>query len=255
MTLSKQQRVGILVAVALVMLLALALTDPISQPQDYHRFADATARLGIANALNVLSNLTFLLVGAMGIWFLAGRSSVFIEPVERLPFLIFFLGVALTCFGSGYYHLAPNNDRLVWDRLPMTIGFTALFAAILGERVSLRIAVKALPLFMLAGLGSVFYWIWTEHAGRGDLRPYLFVQFFPLVAIPLLVALFPPRYTRGADIVPVVGFYLLAKVLETYDAAIFAATRNTLSGHTLKHLAAAVAVWFVLRMLQRRQPI
>ena len=255
MTLSHRLRVGILLGVALAMLLALALSSPLAQPREYHRFADATSRFGISNALNVLSNLAFLVVGVLGIWSLAGRDVLFIEPAERLPYLVLFFGVALTCFGSGYYHLAPDNDRLVWDRLPMTIGFSALFAAILGERVNLRAALRALPLFMLAGLGSVFYWIWTEHAGRGDLRPYIFVQFFPLIAIPLLVALFPPRYTRGADIVPVIGFYLVAKIFEIFDAPIFAATRHTLSGHSLKHLAAAVAVWLVLRMLQKRQPL
>jgi hypothetical protein len=136
----------------------------------------------------------------------------------------------------------------------MTIGFTALFAAHLGERVSISAGLRALPVFLLVGAGSVGYWIWTENAGRGDLRPYLFVQFFSILAIPLLILLFPARYTRAADFAWVIGFYLLAKVLEVYDAAILSSTRNLVSGHTLKHLAAAAAVWFVLRMLQKRQP-
>ncbi|MEO6119748.1 MAG: hypothetical protein ABIP12_03585 [Terriglobales bacterium] len=248
-------RVATLIALAIVMALALAFSPRIPQPQEYHRFADQRALIGIANALNVLSNLAFLAVGAAGIWFVASRRGVYLDPIERLPYLIFFIGVALTCFGSGYYHLAPDNARLVWDRLPMTIGFTALFAAILGERVDQRFALRALPLFMLAGLGSVLYWIWTENAGHGDLRPYVFVQAFPVIAIPLLVALFPPRYNRGADVFYVVAFYVLAKSLEAFDAEILTATANLASGHSLKHLAAAVAVWFVLRMLQKRQPV
>lgn len=255
MNFTHSQRVAVLIAVALVMALALALSSRIPQPQEYHRFADQRDLLGVSHALDTLSNLGFLFVGAWGLWVLAGGGGVFLEPIERLPYLIFFFGVALTCFGSGYYHLAPDNDRLVWDRLPMTIGFTALFAAILGERVSLRAALRILPVFMLLGAATVLYWIWTERAGRGDLRPYLFVQFFPVITIPLLLAIFPPRYTRGADVVWVIAFYVLAKVLETFDAAIFAATANLVSGHTLKHLAAAVAVWFVLRMLQKRQPV
>ena len=255
MTLSRQQRIAGMIAAALVFLVALALAPRLPQPQEYHRFADQRAIWGIANGLNVLSNLAFLVVGAWGMGFLTGRRGTFIDSIERLPYLIFFFGVALTCFGSGYYHLAPDNERLVWDRLPMTIGFTALFAAILGERVGLKPALRLLPLFMLAGLGSVFYWIWTEHAGRGDLRPYLFVQFFPIIAIPLLIALFPPRYNRAVDLAYVVAFYVLAKVLEGYDNQVNAATANLVSGHTLKHLAAAVAVWFALRMLQKREPV
>lgn len=251
---TRTHRIGILIALALVMAIALALSPHIPQPQEYHRFADQRALFGIANALDVLSNLPFLLVGAAGIWFVASRRGLFLDPLERLPYLIFFAGVALTCFGSGYYHLAPDNARLVWDRLPMTIGFTALFAAILGERVNFRFALRGLPLFMLAGAASVVYWIWTEDAGHGDLRPYLFVQFFPVVAIPLLLALFPPRYNRAIDLAYVVGFYVLAKFLEAFDAAVLAATGKVVSGHTLKHLAAAVAVWFVLRMLQKREP-
>lgn len=252
---TRRQRIGILIALAVVLLVALALTPPLPQPQDYHRFADQRTIIGVPHALNVLSNLAFLMVGGAGLSFLIGRRGVFLDPLERLPYLILFLGVALTCFGSGYYHLAPDNHRLVWDRLPMTIGFTALFAAILGERVSLRGALRGLPIFMLGGLGSVLFWIYTESAGRGDLRPYVFVQFYPVIAIPLMVALFPPLYNRGFDVFWVVGFYVLAKILELADAAIFAASGNLVSGHALKHLAAAVAVWFVLRMLQKRQSV
>ncbi len=252
---TSRQRIAILIAVAGLIVVALALSPRIPQAQEYHQFADQRALLGIANALNVLSNLALLLVGAAGLWFLTGHRGVFLEPSERLPYFIFFVGVALTCFGSGYYHLAPDDHRLVWDRLPMTIGFTALFAAILGERVGLRAGLRGLPIFLLVGLASVLYWIWTEDAGHGDLRPYLFVQLFPVVAIPLLVVLFPPRYTRGADLAWVVAFYVLAKILETFDAAVFSLTGHLASGHTLKHLAAAVAVWFVLRMLQKRQGV
>ncbi|HUR36331.1 MAG TPA: hypothetical protein VM009_00845 [Terriglobales bacterium] len=248
------QRLTILLFVAIAVMVAVALSPRVSQPLAYHHFADTRALLGVPNALNVLSNLPFLIVGAWGTWFLIGRRGAFVEPIEHLPYLIFFLGVALTCFGSGYYHLAPDNDRLVWDRLPMTIAFTALFAALLGERVGIIAGLRALPIFLLVGASSVGYWIWTEHVGRGDLRPYLFVQFFPILAIPLLISLFPPRYTRALDFSYVIGFYLLAKVLEFSDAAIFTATRNLVSGHSLKHLAAAVAVWFVLRMLEKRQP-
>jgi len=66
-------------------------------------------------------------------------------------------------------------------------------------------------------------------------------------------AVLPQRYTRGSDLAIVVGFYALAKVLETFDTPIFAAGR-IVSGHTLKHLAAAAAGYCILRMLQSADP-
>lgn len=244
----------VLVAAALLAAAALAFVPAIPQAQEYMRFADQRPWLGIPNAQNVLSNVGFLIVGLWGMAFVAATRRAFAAPIERLPYLIFFFGVALTCFGSAYFHLAPGNATLVWDRLPMTIAFTALFAALLGERTSVRLGLISLPLFMLAGLGSVLYWIATENAGHGDLRPYFFVQFFPLIGIPLLLWLFPPRYTRGADIFLVIAGYGVAKFCEGYDAAIFSATRQLVGGHALKHLVAAVAIGFVVRMLQRREP-
>lgn len=254
MTLTPRQGSGLLLVLAAVCALALAFTPPIAQPAEYHQFADQRALAGINNAGNVLSNVGFLVVGVWGVWFVAGNHGAFADPIERLPYLIFFVGVALTCFGSSYYHLAPDNGRLVWDRLPMTVGFTALYAAVLGERVSLRFAMRALPVFLLVGMASVLYWGWSENAGRGDLRPYLFVQFFPVLTIPLLLWFFPARYTHRGHLLLAVAIYGGAKLFEVVDAGIFAATR-VISGHSLKHLAAAVAIYFVLRMLQEREPV
>lgn len=245
---------AILVGAAVLAAVALAMVPPMHQPVAYMRFADQRTWLGIANAQNVLSNIGFLAVGLWGMACVAGSGRAFAVPRERLPYLIFFLGVTLTCFGSAYFHLAPTNESLVWDRLPMTVAFTALFAALLGERTSVRTGLISLPLFLLAGAGSVFYWIATENAGRGDLRPYLFVQFFPIIGIPLLYWLFPPRYTRSADIFWVIAGYVVAKLCEGYDAAIYAATGHLVGGHALKHVVAAMAIGFVLRMLQRREP-
>jgi hypothetical protein len=254
MKLTRAQALGLLTAAAVVAAVALALAPRIPQPLEYMRFADERTLIGVPNAQNVLSNLGFLLVGLWGMAAVAARRGTFAESVERLPYLIFFLGVTLTCFGSAYFHSAPSHATLVWDRLPMTIAFTALFAALLGERTSVRLGLVCLPVFMLAGLGSVLYWIASENAGRGDLRPYIFVQYFPLLGIPLLFALFRPRYTRGADIFLVIAFYIVAKLCEGFDRAIYAASANLVGGHALKHIFAAVGVWFVLRMLEKREP-
>jgi hypothetical protein len=136
----------------------------------------------------------------------------------------------------------------------MTLGFMSLFAAMIAERVDLRVGLWLLGPLLLAGLGSVLYWHWTELAGAGDLRPYAAVQFFPIVAIPLMLLLFPPRYTGGGAIVIALVWYGLAKLFEEFDGPIYELTRHIISGHSLKHLAAAASAWWLLRMLQRRDP-
>src|SRR5262249_54819854 len=113
-----------------------------------------------------------------------------------------------------------------------------------------RTGLWLLPVLVAAGLASVLYWHFTEQAGHGDLRPYYLVQIVPMVTIPLML-LFPSRYTRTGDLFIVVGLYALAKVFEFRDGPIFA-WGELISGHTLKHLMAALAAYVVLRMLQKR---
>ncbi|MBI4735646.1 MAG: alkaline phytoceramidase [candidate division NC10 bacterium] len=230
---------------------------PIPQSQDYHRFADQRAFLGIPNFLNVISNAAFLLVGAMGLSFLwrrrgSGPESSFAEGSEQWPYVIFFLGVALTGLGSGYYHLAPDNARLVWDRAPMSVAFMSILAALATERISVKAGRLSLFPLVAAGIGSVWYWRLTELGGRGDLRPYIIVQFYPTVAIPLIMLLFPSRYSRSADLLGAGATYGVAKAFEAADAQVFAVGRIA-SGHTLKHITAALATYLILRMLWRRR--
>jgi hypothetical protein len=248
----------VLAGTLLAATVALFLLPRISQDPAYHNFADQRALLGIPNCLNVISNAPFLIVGVWGIFVVMARAgareSRFIDPRERWPYLIFFVGVALTAFGSSYYHLQPANDRLVWDRLPMTIGFMALVAAVISERVNIKAGLLLLAPLLAVGIGSVLYWNITETAGRGDLRPYALVQFGSLLAILLLIGLQPPIYSRGSDFVVSLAIYALAKVFEATDRQIFA-LGHIVSGHTLKHLAAAVSAYWILRMLQLRTPI
>jgi hypothetical protein len=156
----------------------------------------------------------------------------------------------LTAIGSSYYHLAPDNARLVWDRLPMTIVFMALVAAMIEERISVRAGLWLLPFLLAIGVFSVWQWYWSELRGAGDLRFYAAVQVYSALVL-LLVLLFPTNYTRGGDLGVVVLFYVLAKLLETFDTQIFA-LGHIVSGHTLKHLAAAMAGYWILRMLRKR---
>jgi hypothetical protein len=206
----------------------------------------------------VTSNIPFIVIGVWGIVFLArARSKMypsrFLDRRESWPYLFVFFGLLLTGFGSSYYHLDPNNARLVWDRLPMTITFMAMVSAVLAERIDLRLGLYMLPILLLVGIASVLQWQWSETRGIGDLRFYAAVQAYSMMVI--LLALFLPRpYTRSSYLGLVAGFYALAKALEFFDVPIFNAL-GIVSGHTLKHLAASAAGFCILRMLQEREPV
>jgi len=255
---SQRTSVTLLLTLTAAVAMIFLLLPRIPQPEAYHLFADRRSLLGIPNFGDVASNLPFAVVGIWGLIFLLRPCSNqgtgrFLEPAERSPYLFVFVGLLLTAFGSSYYHLSPNNSRRGWDRLPMTIAFMSMVAAIIAERISLQVGLCLLPILVLVGMGSVLQWYASEMRGSGDLRFYAAVLVFS--ALVLLLALFlPQRYTRGSDLAIVVGFYALAKVLEALDKPIFA-VGHIVSGHTLKHLAAAAAGYYILRMLQKRRCI
>lgn len=237
-------RHAVLGGVALVPLAVLMALDPIAQDVAYHGFADTRRLFGIPNFFDVVSNLPFLLVGAAGVSFCLRHDC---GPV-RGAWVVLFAGIGLVGFGSAYYHWSPGNGPLVWDRLPMTVGFMGLLAALLGEYVSRRLGARLLLPLIVAGIGSVLYWHWTA-----DLRPYLWVQFAPLLMLPCILALFRSRYTHGWFLLVAFVLYGLAKVAEGYDAAVFGATGGLVSGHTVKHLLAAAGCYSLLLMLKRRR--
>jgi hypothetical protein len=203
---------------------------------------------GVPNFWNVLSNVPFLIFGAMGITEVARRKSL---PLKKI-YLIFFAGTCLVAVGSGHYHLAPSNGTLVWDRLPMAIVFMAFFSIILAEYVDARIGrLSFIPLEVL-GVGSVVYWHLTEVAGRGDLRPYIITQFLPIILIPLILVFFPSRLWHTRLLWAVIGTYMLAKLLELFDVQLFGMLGQAISGHSLKHVAAAMGTYLFLLALRRR---
>jgi hypothetical protein len=244
---------AVLASAAVAGAAALALPR-IPQDPAYHAFADARAWAGVPHAADVLSSLLFAAVGVAGLLGVAGGRARFSDRRERAVWLAFFASVALVGPGSAFFHLAPSNATLVWDRLPMAAGFCALLAAIVAERMGPAAGARSLVPLVAAGVLSVVYWHLTEARGAGDLRPYAFVQFYPLVAVPLLFALFPARYTRRADWLVALGLYAAAKVAEAGDAPVFRAT-GFVSGHTLKHVLAAAGIAVLVRMLVRRAPI
>lgn len=229
---------------AVPLALMMALFDPIRQDPAYHLFADVRSYCGVSNFLNTASNLPYLIFGAIGFAFCLKNE----VPGAALSWSVFFLGVGSVFLGSSYYHWAPNNATLVWDRLPMTIAFMGLFAALLAEHMAASLERTLLVPAIAVGIASVAWWAYVD-----DLRFYGWVQFAPLLAIPFVLVAWPGRYSHRKYLLYGLGFYALAKVAEFYDREIFALTSQALSGHTLKHLVSSVAAWCVFRMLQLRK--
>ena len=220
-------------------LAALLLLPPILQDQGYHQFADVRVLFGIPNMWNVISNLPFVVIGAVGL----------MRCRDDAATVMIFFGILLTGVGSSYYHWSPNDDTLFWDRLPMALAFMAILATVLAERLSARAGAILLWPLLAIGVFSLLVWRWN-----GDLRLYGWVQFFPLLALPLMLLLLPPQYTGTLYWIAAAALYALAKVLEHFDDAIYS-IGHFVSGHTLKHLVAAAACLVVLRYFQTRRMI
>jgi hypothetical protein len=245
-------RTGYVIAFTLLCVVAAFVVPPMAQPLDYHDFVDRRAWFGIANFDDVASNISFLVAGVAGLVVVIRRETRFEYGYERVAYAVFFIGMLLTAFGSSYYHLTPDNERLFWDRLPMTIAFMSLIATQVSERVNVRAGLYMLVPMLILGAASVVYWRATERAGAGNVMPYGILQGYSIVILLLATVLLPSRYTRGNDFYWVFAWYVAAKLLELFDRQIFA-LGGLVSGHTLKHLAAGIAGLVVCRMLVRRE--
>ncbi|MBE9504393.1 MAG: hypothetical protein IME96_09480 [Proteobacteria bacterium] len=199
--------------------------------------------------MNVLSNIPFVIVGLMGIVIVGHIIMEWENVIILLSYLTFFAGLFLTGFGSAWYHLKPTNETLVWDRLPMTIAFAGFFCSVVSELVNPIAGIILLIPLLLLGFFSVVYWIWTERRGRGDLRLYVLVQFLPMLLIPMIMVMYDAPEGYIPYIVALLIFYLIAKVFELFDSVIYS-WRHFISGHTLKHLIAAVGAFCLLLLLQ-----
>ena len=224
-------------------LVAWTLLPTVTQNQAYHAFADQRAWLGVPRAADVLSNLAFAVVGVYGLARLAARDRVRLPSATEAGLACIALGFLFTAFGSGWYHLAPSDATLVWDRLPMTLAFAGVLGTAIAQRIGQNVARVALAVLFELGVISVFYWKFS-----GDLSLYLLLQFGGIAA--LLAILLATR--RGDDPFPwwwLVGWYSLSKVLELADRTVWDATGGLVGGHALKHLAAAIAGAGLLRPL------
>jgi hypothetical protein len=221
---------ALLLAMALAAAAGLWVAGPLRQDAAYHVFADRRTLLGIPNAMDVLSNLPIGLAGVFGLC---------LPAVRRTPWaLVAAVGLILTGAGSGYYHHTPDSQRLFWDRLPLTLVLTGFFAGVFADRTGRDILLPAVAL----GALSVVFWRYTD-----DLRPYAFVQYFPMLALPVLLLRCEGRAIPTRRLVTVLVLYALAKVGELTDQRIFDLTQQVVSGHTLKHLLAGAAGLAIVR--------
>ncbi len=225
-------RLKLLSGLAAFVCLSFLVSQPIGQPLDYHQFADQRPALDIANAANVLSNLPFILVGMLGLVWMRRKPEL--VSAVRAGYVTFFAGLILTGVGSGYYHLAPDNQTLIWDRLAMTVCFAGLVALIIAERIDPRTGGVALPCLLITGVATVVYWGWVD-----DLRPYLLFQFGAMLLLPVMILRTRGPGTRWLWFALLC--YLVAKVTEMTDAHVYDLTDQLISGHSLKHVAASMS--------------
>jgi hypothetical protein len=234
---------GVAVA-ALLVVVATLIFPAVPQPEGYWPFADQRTLLGTPNALDVLSNAAFAVVGAFGLWRTLRRDA-HADARDRAAWLVLFGAVAATSVGSAYFHLAPSDGRLVWDRLPMAAGFMAIAALLVGERFGPAAGRRLLPWLVAGGIATVAWWSF-----RGNLLPYLVVQYGTMAIIPVLLVGRPHGAAPRLPFVAALVLYALAKVLEAEDRPVFAALG--VSGHTLKHLVAAAAIGVLAVEIHRR---
>jgi hypothetical protein len=234
-------RVFLLGLITLATLVVTGSLEPIPQDPRYHHFVDTRSLWGIPNAWNILSNLPFILVGAIGIAAFRTKQSGNAQASWR----VFFICVTLVAVGSGYYHWAPANDTLVWDRLAMAAGFMAFLVALLAKIYGNGCERYLLAPMILLGLGSVVYWAITD-----DLRWYAWVQFFPILLILILALLYRNSSITWRYPFIALGFYVAAKAAEFLDQPIYELSNYFIAGHALKHLLAAMGAYALVKMYQ-----
>ena len=251
LSLARRQTWG-LIGIALVLYAVLRFYfGPLPQDQGYHLSADMRFCGPIPRAGDVLTNLAILAAGVAGV---ALWRRVHIAPEERAAYALLVAGMLLTAVGSAYYHWAPSDARLVWDRLPMMLVLAALLALLLADRVHPAFARVAWWPLALFGAGSVLWWAWTGRRGSDDLLLYLVVRVGAGVAIACLLLLRRGRHSRALWLVAAIALDIVMTIAERLDYEIYAATRMLLSGHNLKHLLAGALQGCILAWLACRQP-
>ncbi len=247
---NRRLKLWLLAAITLLTVIAALLVPPIPQDPEYHSFADQQTIFNIPNFWNVISNLPFIPAGIAGLFLLSRQSVGGGLASQRMGYGVFFLGTTLLGLGSGYYHLEPTNYSLVLDRLPMTLAFMAFVAVIVGENIDATAGRRALLPLLALGLLSVGYWYYTELQGRGDLRLYALVQFLPMLLLPLTLWLFRSPFISNLWVWLAMLCYGAAKIAEAADLPVYEVLG--ISGHSIKHVLAALGVLAFYMALCRR---
>ena len=240
-------RVYVLAAIAVLLVIAAIALPPYAQPQGYHQFADRRSWLGIPNAGDVASNAFFLLFAVIGLWTMRLPAVRAMNKAAWHAYALMFFGLLLTAFGSSYYHWSPSDARLVWDRLPMTVVFMPLLAATYAERLRWRSDVGLIVL-TLWGVGTVAYWKYS-----GNLLPYLITQGGSILLLLLSLIVLPTPWSARRLLAPALACYALAFACEQLVPVVFRMTGELVSGHTIKHIAAAFTFYFIIRMLRQQR--
>ena len=210
-----------------------------------HPFVDARILLGVPNAMDVLTNAPLALAGLWGLLVMRRRA---LPAATRLAARMFFAGLVATGFGSAWYHWAPDATGLVWDRLGMAVTFAGALAMAVAERVGQVPARQALRVLLPLALLSAIL-----PASNGNVLPWAVLQFGGMALIVRLALLKLVAGAIGIRLGALIGLYALAKLLELGDEAVFRATADAVSGHSLKHLVAALAAWPVIAALAPRR--
>ena len=221
---------------------------PIPQVAGYHDLADQRPILGIAHFWNVVSNAPFLIVGLMGLHLLRRKTEE-----AAAAWATVFGATVLVALGSSWYHSDPNNATLIWDRVPIGIAFMGFFTALLVEHLdgtAKRTAHHLLLPLVLFSAAAIGWWHWS-----GDLSLWVWVQAAPMLAVVLVLTLLPARYTHRRYLAYALACYAAAKLFEVADAQVMAWTGGLISGHVIKHLAAAAGVGWFYAMLRSRRPL
>lgn len=234
---------GLLAALALAIALA-CLGPAIPQYAHYHAFADQRTLWGIPHAMDVLSNLPFAVMGAWGLLRLGSTDNSQPTGVQRPLAVLFFAGLILTALCSTWYHLLPEDGGLTVDRIGMVSAFAGLLGLATADRISARAGWWTAG--ALLTMGSIAVYVWAISA---NLLPWALLQGGGMLLIVLLATRKPITDAWGLPLAAVIAWYVLAKALELSDNTVFTLTHGLISGHTLKHIAAAMAAWPVIGLM------
>ncbi|RYR47270.1 hypothetical protein Ahy_A07g033221 [Arachis hypogaea] len=219
-------------------LFILFFTPTIPRSHNHHHFVDMRNLLasrsfaGVPNTINVITNFPFLVVGVLG-FVLALDGAVFYisSQGEVYAWVVFYAGMVGVAFGSAYYHLKPDNHRVLWDTLPMMVAFSSLFSALVVERFGQRIGLFCLFALIFAAVLCVVY-----ERNYNDIRFCMIFQLTLPLAIPVIAFMYSSKYTHSRYWFLATGIYLLAKFEGATDKKLYHANNYIISGHSLEHL-------------------